>query len=114
MRRLLAICLVGFGLAPLLAGCGTFESGSTWNIKLRSDTGRVVVVKECKTSACGVFRYVEQLSTGATARALDYGDGTSWWLVTARSGRNLGCLTLGISKRVDGYTLSVSSLVKCP
>lgn len=114
MRRLLAICLVGFGVAPLLAGCGTFESGSTWNIELRNDTSRFVVVRDCKTSACGAFRYVKRLSSGATVRALDYGDGTSWWLVTARSGRKLGCLTLGISKRVDGYTLSVSSLVTCP
>jgi hypothetical protein len=114
MRRLLAMCLVGLGLAPLLAGCGTVESGSTWSIKIRNNTSRFVTVRDCKTSACGAFRYVRQLSSGATVRALDYGDGTSWWLVTARSGRNLGCLTLGISKRVDGYTLSVSSLVKCP
>jgi hypothetical protein len=114
MRRLLAISLFGLGLASPLAGCGTFESGSTWNIKLRNDTRRFVIVRDCKTSACGAFRYVKQLSSGTTVRALDYGDGTSWWLVTAPSGRNLGCLTLGISKRVDGYTLSVSSVVKCP
>ena len=110
----MAVCLVGLGAIPFLTGCGTFESTSTWSIKIRNDTRRFVIVSDCKTSECNVFRYAKHLSPGATVRASDYGDGTSWWRVTNGHGGRLGCLALGISKRVDGYTLIVSSLTGCP
>jgi hypothetical protein len=109
-----AVCIVGLVAIPFLTGCATLESGSIWNITIRNDTRRFVIVSDCKTSACSLFRYAKHLSPGATARASDYGDGTSWWRVTNRSGERLGCLTLGLSKRVEGYTLLVSSLTACP
>ncbi len=114
MVRVVAVCLVGLVAIPFLAACGTFESDAVWSIKIRNDTKRFVIVSDCKTSACNVFRYAKHFRPGATLRASDYGDGTSWWRVTNRQGELLGCLTLGASERVDGYTLIVSSLRACP
>jgi hypothetical protein len=114
MRRFIAFALLGLVSTPLVTGCGTFESG-TWSIKIRNDTSRFVVVSGCKTSACQPpFRYAKQLRSRATVQVSDYGDGTSWWRVTNRRGRRIGCLTLGRSQRVDGYILAISSLTGCP
>jgi hypothetical protein len=105
--------LVVVTVLTLLTGCATFESGASWDIKLRNDTSRTVSVKNCTTSACDRFRYVKRLPAHTTVKALDHGDGTSWWLVLTPKGARLGCLSLGMSKRVDGYVLDVSTLSTC-
>jgi hypothetical protein len=97
-------------VATLAAGCTTFESGSVWHIKLRNDSTHLLVVKDCANSACATFRYVKRLAPGKTFSALDYGDGNSRWVVMGQNGRRLGCLTLGIDKRVDGYVLQTSAM----
>jgi hypothetical protein len=101
-------------LSLLCSSCGfSFERGP-WNIRIRNDTVRRVIVNDCRTSACRAFRYSKAVSPGVTVAALDYGDGTSWWLVLAENHRRLGCLTLGVSKRVGGYVLRLSTLGRCP
>jgi hypothetical protein len=96
----------------VLVGCTTIEGSSVWDITLRNDTPRFVIVKECTTPACVRFRYTKRLLTRTSVRAFDYGDGTSWWLVQTQRGR-LGCLSLGISKRNEGAVLDVSSARAC-
>lgn len=105
--------LVVVTVLALLTGCATFESSASWNLKLRNDTSRTVTVKDCTTSACDRFRYAKRLPAQTTVKALDHGDGTSWWLVLTPKGTRLGCLSLGINKRVEGYTLDVSTLSTC-
>lgn len=100
-------------LASLVAGCATFESASIWDIKLRNDTTQFLVVKDCASSTCATFRYVKRLPPGATVSALDYGDGNSRWVVMRQNGHRLGCLTLGISKRADGYVIRTSAITSC-
>jgi hypothetical protein len=107
---------VGFVLvvvALLAGGCQTFESGCCTDIQIRNDTTQAVLVKDCFTGSCDRFRYSRTLPPGATAAGTDQGDGTTWWLVLSRSGKRLGCLTLGINKRVEGYVLHVSSYATC-
>jgi hypothetical protein len=108
---------VGFVLvvvALLSGGCQTFESGCCTDIQIRNDTRQAVLVKDCFTGSCDRFRYSRALPPGGTAAGTDQGDGTTWWLVLSRSGKRLGCLTLGINKRVEGYVLHVSSYATCP
>lgn len=113
MRAWLVLASVA---ALLVAGCGRggdpFEEGP-WDIKLQNDTARFVVVNDCTTQACTKFWYTKRLAPRRSVAALDYGDGTSWWVVSSH-GKRLGCLTLGISNRVEGYVLRVSSLRRCP
>jgi hypothetical protein len=110
------LVLVALVLVVAAAGCGSggdpFEEGA-WDIKLQNDTARAVVIGDCETRACARFRYIKRLAPRASASALDYGDGTSWWLVSA-SGRRIGCLTLGVSSRVEGVVVRVSDLQPCP
>jgi len=105
--------LVVVTVLTLLTGCATFESDASWDIKLRNDTSRRVIVKDCTSSACDRFRYVKRLPSQTTVKALDHGDGTSWWLVLTPKGSRLGCLSLGIDKRVEGYVLDVSTVARC-
>jgi hypothetical protein len=100
--------------ALLAGGCQTFESGCCTDIQIRNDTRQAVLVKDCFTGTCDRFRYSKVLPPGATAAGTDQGDGTTWWLVLSRSGKRLGCLTLGISKRVENYVLRVSTITRCP
>lgn len=100
-------------LGTVAAGCGSsFES--SWDIKIRNDTARAVIVRDCTTGDCHRFRYTKRLAPHKFAPALDYGDGTSWWLVRDVEGRMIGCLTLGVGQRVEDYVLRVSTIRKCP
>lgn len=83
------------------------------DIRLSNDTARPVTVEDCSTSSCIHFRYTKSLAPHASTHALDYGDGTSWWVVTS-GGRRIGCLTLGIGERQEGYVLKMSTLGRCP
>jgi hypothetical protein len=100
-------------MVGVLSGCATVESGSVWDIKLKNDSPQFLIVKDCASSSCASFRYIARLAPGETVSAHDYGDGTSRWIVTSRDGRRLGCLMLGISKRVDGYVLRTSTTAPC-
>ena len=82
------------------------------DIRLANDTSRRVTVEDCSTSSCNHFRYTKSLAPHASAHAVDYGDGTSWWVVTS-DGRRVGCLTLGIGNRQEGYVLKVSTMSHC-
>ena len=110
MRRWFVIAAV---VAAGTSGCGTFESAAITDIRLHNDTSRHVAVEDCSTSSCSHFRYSKSLAPHANVHALDYGDGTSWWIVTSRN-RRVGCLSLGIANRVEGYVLKVSTLRRCP
>lgn len=112
---MMRLALAALFLVAVVAGCGggdVFEQGP-WDIKLNNDTARAVVVRDCIASSCARFRYSKSLAPHRTLPARDYGDGTSWWLVTS-SGRRLGCLTLGIQQRVEGYVLRLSTMRACP
>jgi hypothetical protein len=109
--------LAAFGLAYLVAlsgGCKTFEEAATWDVTLRNDTGRVVVFRYCSTKICDRFKYTRRVLPRRSAAALDYGDGTSGWIVLDGRGKRLGCLKLDRSQRVEGYVLRTSSLTECP
>ncbi len=112
--RAITGCVALLALVWAAAGCDLNREDGTWTIALRNDTTTAVVVRDCRTSACDRFRYVKYLPPGVSVTAHDYGDGTSWWLVTNGNGDRLGCLTLGIGDRVGGNTLKVSSLTDCP
>ena len=96
-----------------MSGCATFEGSSVWDIRLHNDSTQFLVVRDCASSTCATFRYVKRLPPGKTVNALDYGDGNSRWVVTGPNGRRLGCLTLGIDKRVEGYVLRTSAASPC-
>lgn len=98
----------------LVAACTTFESAATTDLTLRNDTSQAVVVKDCLASSCTAFRYSKRISPGASAAATDHGDGRSWWLVLDQNGNRLGCLTLDLTQRVEGYTLRLTGIVTCP
>jgi hypothetical protein len=116
-KRSIRVCLAAFGLGCLVAlsgGCKTIEEATTWNVTLRNDTGRLAVVKYCSTNACERFKYTRRLAPRRSAAALDYGDGTSWWVVLDGRRKRLGCLKLDRSRRVEGYVLRTSNLTECP
>jgi hypothetical protein len=116
-KRSVRACLAAVGLGCLVAvsgGCKTIEEAATWDVTLRNDTGRVVVVKYCSTDACDQFKYTRRLAPRRSAAALDYGDGASWWVVLDGRRKRLGCLKLDRSRRVEGYVLRTSNLTECP
>ena len=112
VRRVAVSCLVLF-VGLIASGCQTVEESEVWDITLRNDTSRVVVVKDCRTSACDRIRYTSRLPPGASTAAKDYGDHTSWWRVYGKSETLIGCLTLDSHNRLEGYVLRVSSLTNC-
>jgi hypothetical protein len=116
-KRSIRACLAAVGLGCLVAvggGCKTIEEAATWNVTLRNDTGRTAVVKYCSTDACDHFKYTRRLAPRRSAAALDYGDGASWWVVLDARRKQLGCLKLDRSRRVEGYVLRTSNLTECP
>lgn len=96
------------------SACGTLEDKAVTDISLRNDTAHAVVVKSCTSPQCDHFRYVRRVDQGHSAPATDYGDATSWWLVATSRGAVLGCLSLGIGQRQEGYVLRISTLRTCP
>jgi hypothetical protein len=116
-KKSIRACLAAVGLGCLVAvsgGCTTIEGATTWDVTLRNDTGRMVVVKYCSTNACDHFKYTRRLAPRRSAAAFDYGDGASWWVVLDGRRKRLGCLKLDRSQRVEGYVLRTSNLTECP
>jgi len=115
-KRSIRACLAAVGLGCLVAvggGCTTIEGAAAWDVTLRNDTGRMVVVKYCSTDACDHFTYTRRLAPHRSAAALDYGDGASWWVVLDGRHKRLGCLKLDRSQRVEGYVLRTLNLTEC-
>lgn len=106
--------LLSLLIASLGAGCQTFESGAVWDITIRNDTRRAVVVRDCLTERCQRFRYTRRIRPGRSKPAFDFGDGDSWWTVSTVRRQRLGCLLLTIRHRAAAYVLKVSDLRACP
>jgi len=98
-------CVASLGLGCVVAvigGCTKDEVAETRDVKMRNDTGRVLVVQYSATKACNRFKYARRLAPRASAAVWDSGDETSWWLVLDDRRARVGLLKLDRSRRGRG------------